>query len=94
MVVVSVMRKSYAARQDSVQSGFVTEAVPGSGNQGSTKPLLKQKQKSRGTENQPAMVKNAWTGWDDPKIIQTRKDQGSFLNFSGLHPHLYEDSPL
>ena len=39
--------------------------VSGSGNQGSTKPLLKQKQRLSGTENQPAMVKDAWTGWGD-----------------------------
>ena len=70
MAVASVKQKSYAARQDSVQSGFGTEAVPGSGNQGSTKPLLKQKQRLSGTENQPAMVKDAWTGWDDHLITK------------------------
>lgn len=65
MAVASVKQKSYAAQQDSVQSGFGTEAVPGSGNPAYILLLMRRKQKSPGIRNQPAMVKDAWTGWGE-----------------------------
>ena len=70
MAVASVKQKSYAARQDSVLSNFTMAVVPGSGNHAYILLVLRRKQKSPGIRNQPAMVKDAWTGWG--KIIDGR----------------------
>ena len=65
-------QKLSAALQDSARSGFGMVVVPGSGNHGSTLPWLRQKLRLNVAENQPAMVKDAWTGWDEFKKINQK----------------------